>query len=304
MDKKYLEAVKKGDMETAQKMVYKAANSRGYGDDTSWKMQHTAPNSKDDVSLWGLKESGLIPNDFWAKPEYYTYTAEERESYYKVKRAVELTEKYKAEGKMRQGKPLISRIWVYRAVDKTMNTKEDYFRNGDWVTPSYDYAVNEGKMNPNGYRIIKHSVPIDMLYWDGNSIAELGYDDGNTYAYSDTKNNRKLLDAVTYDASGNVIPLSKRFNKKEYDVRYSVKDDKIKPIAKRVADDLLKEYDSEYDSSKLENEITDLYKKYANLFNGRNWRIYRRRIRQYDKGNSGKNIRKYASLRGGFVGPR
>ena len=220
-DSEYLELAKDPIKNEARlrEMVYEAAKKAGYTDDSSWRMEHSAPNSRDDVSLDKLKESGLVPNDFWEHPEWYTYTAEERESYYKVKKALERQEKLTSEGKTRD-----AYMWVYRAVDKTKNTKEDYFRNGDWVTPSYDYAVNEGKMNPNGYRIIKHSVSIKHLYWDGNSIAELGYDDGNNYAYADTLNNRKLLDAVTYDDGGNVIPLSKRFKRRNWDVRFSEKD--------------------------------------------------------------------------------
>lgn len=214
-DRTYLEAVKNGDMETAERMVREAAEKAGYTSDSSWRMQHKAPNSQEDVSLADLKESGLVPIDFWEHPEWYIYSSEERESYYKVKNAIEMLERRKAEGKHPD-----ARIWVYRAVDKTVNTKEDYFRNGDWVTPSYDYAVNEGRNNPNGYRIIKHSVSIKNLYWDGNSIAELGFDDGSNYAYKDTLNNRKLLDVVTYDDDGNVIPLSKRFNKKNSDIRF------------------------------------------------------------------------------------
>ena len=216
-DKAYLDAVNRGDMELAQQMVNEAAEKAGYTDDSSWKMMHTAPNAKDDVSLVDLKESGLVPDDYWDHPQWYQTSPEERESFYKVKAAIERQEKYAAAGKDRD-----ARIFVYRAVDKTRNTKEDFFRNGDWVTPSYDYAVNEGKSNPEGYRIIKHSVPIKELYWDGNSIAELGYDDGNTYAYADTKNNRKLLDPVTYDDYGNVIPLSKRFNRRKEDTNYSL----------------------------------------------------------------------------------
>ena len=220
-DNEYLELAKDPIKNEARlrEMVYEAAKKAGYTDDSSWRMEHSAPNSRDDVSLDNLKESGLVPDDFWEHPEWYTYSAEERESYYKVKKALERQEKLTSEGKTRD-----AYMWVYRAVDKTKNTKEDYFRNGDWVTPSYDYAVNEGKMNPNGYRIIKHSVSIKHLYWDGNSIAELGYDDGNNYAYADTLNNRKLLDAVTYDDDGNVIPLSKRFKRRNWDVRFSEKD--------------------------------------------------------------------------------
>lgn len=219
-DKDYLDAVERGDMEMAQRMVYEAAKQAGYTDDASWKMQHSAPNSKDDVSLYDLKASGLVPDDYWTHPHWYQTTPEENESFWKVKNAIETQESREAKGIQRD-----ATMWVYRAVDKTVNTKEDYFRNGDWVTPSYDYAVNEGGMNPNGYRIIKQRVSIKDLYWDGNSIAELGYDDGNTYAYKDTTNNRKLLDPVTYDDFGKVIPLSKRFKYRNSDVRYSLSED-------------------------------------------------------------------------------
>lgn len=218
-DTDYLAAVERGDMKTAQRMVDEAAQAAGYTDDVSWRMEHRAPNSKDDVSLLDLRESGLVPADYWERPEWYTYTPEERESFHKIKRAFEIADERQAKGTKR---PV--GIRVYRAVDKTKNKREDDFRNGDWVTPSYDYAVREGKENPDGYRIISHHAYLSDLYWDGNSIAELGYDDGEHYAYQDTKNNRKLLDPVTYDNYGDVIPLSKRFNKREFDVRYSKKD--------------------------------------------------------------------------------
>lgn len=198
-------------------MVREAAEKAGYSDDSSWRMQHMAPNSKEDISIAKLKGSGLVPDDFWQHPEWYTNTSEERESYYKVKKAIEIMER-----RVAAGKPAEAYMWVYRAVDKNANSKEGYFRNGDWVTPSYEYAVNEGKMNPNGYRIIKDSVNINHLYWDGNSIAELGYDDGNNYAYADTTNNRKLLDPVTYDYDGAIIPLSKRFKRRNYNVRFEL----------------------------------------------------------------------------------
>lgn len=85
-------------------------------------------------------------------------------------------------------------------------------------------------MNPEGYRIIQTSARLQDLYWDGNSIAEMGYDDGQNYAYKDTANNRKLLDAVTYDDDGNVIPLSKRFNKRDIRTRYSLRRNQSNPI--------------------------------------------------------------------------
>lgn len=216
-NEEYLNAVKAGDMETAQKMVDEAAKAAGYNNDLSYKMQHTAPNPEDgDVSLDKLRESALIPNDYWDHPEWYTFSQAERESFSKVKDALRRKDAY--EEKKSNAIPTIP---VYRAVDKEKNKRETYFRNGDWVTPSLDYAREEGIRNPNGYRIIHAKVPINQLYWDGNSIAEMGFHDGKYYAYKDTANNRKLLDPVTYDNEGNVIPISKRFKQKNFDPRFS-----------------------------------------------------------------------------------
>lgn len=221
LDREYFTALQNNDIETAQNMVNKAAENAGYSDDASWRMSHQAPNSKDEfsVSLNNLKNSDMLPNDYWEHPDWYTSSAEEREAFYKVRAAVERQERYDAEGKN-----AVASLRVYRAVDKTKNAKEDYFRNGDWVTPSKQYAINEGKLNANGYRIISHAVKIKDLYFNGDSIAELGFDDGRNYAYADTKNNRKLLDVATYDSDGEVIPLSKRFNKKNFEERYALDD--------------------------------------------------------------------------------
>ena len=216
LDRIYLRAVKYGDMKTAAAMVRAREEAMGYSNDESWKMDHRAPNSKDDVSLIDLKASGLVPADYWDHQEWYTSSPEEGESFRIIKAALELAERRKAEGNER---PV--GIRVYRAVDKTKNRLEGGLRNGDWVTPSRAYAENEGLDNPNGHRIISQYCLLRNLYWDGNSIAELGYDDGNDYSYKDTANNRKLRDVVTYDDEGNVIPLSKRFNKHEYDTRFS-----------------------------------------------------------------------------------
>jgi len=177
-------------------------------------MMHRAPNSQDDVNLVGLRESGLVPDDYWTKPEWYQNEASEWESFIAVKTAMRGMELRISKGK----DPGKQTIRMYRAVPK--GVKESSFRNGDWVTPSRQDAVLEGQMIPEGYRIISQMVQVKDLYWDGNSINEWGYDDGKGYAYKNTKNNRKLIDAVTRDDAGNVIPLSKRFNTRKDDIRY------------------------------------------------------------------------------------
>lgn len=214
-DDEYLQAVKDGDIEKAQKMVDSAARDKGYISGTEYRMMHQAPN-REDYNLASIKESGIVPDDYWTHPQYYQSDATERESFNKVNSAID---RQKRTGKK-------AGLSVYRAVPKDI--KDTNIRNGDWVTPSREYARMEGEGIPGGYRIISAIPNIDNLWWDANSINELGYDDGKEYAYKNTKNNRKLIDAITYDDDGNIIPLSKRFNSRSDDVRFSSQE-KIKP---------------------------------------------------------------------------
>lgn len=109
---------------------------------------------------------------------------------------------------------------MYRAVPS--DVKEESFRNGDWVTPSRMYAEHHIELQDwKGGRIIEQEVPVDDVWWNGDDINEWGYDDGKEYAYKNTKNNRKLLEPVTYDDNGNIIPLSERFNSEKADIRFS-----------------------------------------------------------------------------------
>lgn len=61
---------------------------------------------------------------------------------------------------------------MYRSVPS--DVKEGSFRNGDWVTPSYGYAVDNANVHGWGdnYRIIEQKVSVDEIWWDGNDIAE------------------------------------------------------------------------------------------------------------------------------------
>ncbi|RJR10437.1 hypothetical protein C4588_03265, partial [Candidatus Parcubacteria bacterium] len=212
-DADYMKAVESGDMETAQKMVDEAAKNAGYISINDYRMMHTAPDKTSGENLSTIMDNDILPKDYWTHPHYYQADATERSSFYKVKGAVEKQAKILKEG---SGRP--ATIWMYRAVPK--NIKDDNFRNGDWISPSREYAKLEGLGIPDGYKIIARRVNVSDVWWDANSINEFGYDDGKSYAYKNTKNNRKLVDPVTYDVTGAVIPLSKRFNPREYSPRY------------------------------------------------------------------------------------
>ena len=219
-------------LQQLQEMVTEAARKSGYISNDEYKMQHQAPDRTNE-NLATIMDNTVVPKDYWTHPQYYQYGGDEYSSFYKIKSAVELQKKFDADGNGKQ-----ARIWVYRAVPKTV--KEDTFRNGDWVTPSYEYAKSEGAGITEGYRVIKARKRLADLWWDANSINELGFDDGNGYVYKNTKNNRKLIDVITKDAAGNIIPLSQRFNPRKDDIRYSLDKsgaggDKL-PVAGEIVD--------------------------------------------------------------------
>jgi len=221
-DADYMAAVERGDMEAAQKLVNEAAAEAGYVSDSDFRMTHSAPNSADgfSVSLADVRESGMVPADYWTTPRYYLSDSMEFVAHSSIVSGFRSRD-LRLSGESKRN-PDDAGIVVYRAIPK--NIKESKIRNGDWVTPSMEYARNEGLSIPGGYKIISQRAKLRHLYWDGNSPAELGFDNGKGYAYKNTKNNRKLADAVTRDEDGNIVPLSKRFNARKEEEYFQGKD--------------------------------------------------------------------------------
>lgn len=237
LDTEYLDAVRKGDMEKAQKLVNEAAEAAGYSTDSSYQgtsaFNGSAPwgngyflTKEDRKEAWdngefeGESTLGDYINDdidggnleeLTNAASYRAADPMRKEAIDNVRNAIQKKSKT---------------ITMYRSVPS--DVKEGSFRNGDWVTPSRSYAVDNAKLHGWGdnYNIIEQKVPVDDVWFDGNDIAEWGYGREEDYvndtdfAYKNTKNNRKLLDAVTYDDNGEVIPLSQRFDPNKKDIRF------------------------------------------------------------------------------------
>ena len=230
LDKKYMDALAKGDDATAREMLDEAARRKGY-DDTESAYQGVgawaAPGNpgyesdkarRDDWESSGsdvnLEDMALgytpQPDDYFSHPERYSQnTPHGLESVKAINTAIDAIKNGEKDVKVK----------VYRAVPTSV--KEGKLRNGDWVTPSKKYADIHGNNRLEGkYRIIEDEVPATQLWWDGNDANEFGFDDGKAYKYKNAKNNRKLNDLVTYDDEGDVIPPSKRFNSRKSDIRF------------------------------------------------------------------------------------
>lgn len=256
LDTEYINAVKSGDMKKAQQMVNAAAAIAGYNSSSSYQgtsaFNGAAPYGN------GYFNSPEERKQAWdADPEHLEYEGDQTLGDY-IKNGIDVNnlsfialdprnlraaDNYRREAIENIRQAIQSKsdtITMYRSVPS--DVKEGSFRNGDWVTPSYGYAVDNASVHGWGdnYRIIEQKVSVDEIWWDGNDIAEWGY--GNEqdyvqdkdYAYKNTKNNRKSLDAVTYDNDGNIIPLSKRFNDALADVRYQRSGQTVSPAKVEV----------------------------------------------------------------------
>lgn len=256
LDTEYINAVKSGDMKKAQQMVNAAAAIAGYNSSSSYQgtsaFNGAAPYGN------GYFNSPEERKQAWdADPEHQEYEGDQTLGDY-IKNGIDVNslsfialdprnlraaDNYRREAIENIRQAIQSKsdtITMYRSVPS--DVKEGSFRNGDWVTPSYGYAVDNANVHGWGdsYRIIEQKVSVDEIWWDGNDIAEWGY--GNEqdyvqdkdYAYKNTKNNRKSLDAVTYDNDGNIIPLSKRFNDALVDVRYQRSGQTVSPAKVEV----------------------------------------------------------------------
>lgn len=187
-------------------LVNDRAQEKGFGK-PNYRMQHEAPNSKDEISQSIDNLKGLYPDDLYSSKgyQYYGtgYDAMDRKAWDILKRI--------------KGNP-DDTVTIYRAYPKGTGGA---ITNGDWVTIVRDYAVEHGEANLGGdYQIVSKDVKASEVFTNADSLLEQGYDNGLSEVVNDKKK-IKIDDLITYDDSGNIIPLSKRFNPRRNDVRFS-----------------------------------------------------------------------------------
>ncbi len=201
--------------EDVSKILKKKAKEKGYSNDGSYRMDHSAPNSTDGYSnsMDKIDKSYNSDGSIYSPKAAYYYG--EGRSY--DKKAIAIIQSARNNPR--------KMITVYRAVPS--NVKDTRVRNGDWVAIVKEYATEHGeRMFDGDYRIIENTFPAGELFSNGDSINEWGYDNGNANeVYKNTPNNVKLLEP-TYDDSGQLIPLSKRYDDSTKDIRYSLSENK------------------------------------------------------------------------------
>lgn len=192
-DTDYLDAVNRGDMETAQKMVNEAAKNAGF----TRKLYHgTASN----FNVFGFGRAGIFTTDNFDMAKTYGSNVI---SLYGKEGANILT--IDAQGSPHYAIKVSKDVLDFSEYP-LMRGKERYSTNDISLI-----AFREG------YDV----VVIENVY-DNYSIASDNKENGlgTDVVYKDP-NQVKSADPVTYDGKGNVIPLSQRFNTEKDDIRYS-----------------------------------------------------------------------------------
>ena len=259
IDAEYFAAVERGDLEEAQRIVNEVAKRAGYSVSSDYQgtsaFNGAAPYGNGYFLTKEERKEAWDNGDFEGESTLGDYIdngvdggnleALTSNSLYRHaddmrKEAIENVRDVIENGR--------NTITMYRSVPSSV--KEGKFRNGDWITPSRKYAEDNAELHGWGkdYRVIEQEVPVDEVWFDGNDIAEWGYGREEDYvndtdfAYKNTKNNRKLLDVITRDDEGNIIPPSKRFNSNNADERYQ-KGNSKKPLteAERTLRDAITE---------------------------------------------------------------
>ena len=220
IDSTYLDAVNRGDMETAQRMVDEAAKKAGY----TVKGLH-ATNAE--FTVFDINKTSS--ENFHGKGIYFTNSVRDVENNYENYEGPDPWQKI--EGR------------AYELVyDKYGISYEDTLTSDseiiDKLNECYDIAIDEFKKS--GRRITAYlrfdnplilekgmQIPNNYAGYDGivdkqvyENIGHSGMDEKTIHYVVFNPNNIKSADPVTYDDNGNVIPLSERFNPKNSDIRY------------------------------------------------------------------------------------
>ena len=244
-DSDYLDAVSRGDMETAQKMVDEAAKKAGYD---SPKLYHG-------TNRGGFTIFDDTKNDLAQKGFFFTTSADVAKSYFKGSNGTLYTEYVRmenplvVEGRRREWNALKFDIGDdakgYEAVQRkdgwweihTIEGRVEIERQVRWSTK--DAAVQAYKSAPYVHptKTVLNTTR-DIVRYAYNKGAHDGVIIKDTIDMGNINAKRKVstlyipfnpaqiksADPVTYDDNGNVIPLSKRFDSKESDIRYSDRD--------------------------------------------------------------------------------
>lgn len=276
LDAPYLDAVERGDMATAERMVREAA---------AIAMPNTKVVDKDGLPKVVYHGTGS---------EFYTFrnTSDINElgAGYYFSDSYEMAERYATDETLADNRFRVEALAFDIFTDEMGHSEEDYddIEFEDDYNEAYALAVERlfgnGRvmsvfLNIENPRILSRVSPdFDPVYQYGFNYHNEGamakrYNDGvidemfterhngltgNQYVVFNP-NQIKSADVVTYDDAGNIIPLSERFNPEKEDIRYSLRDDVRNILDAYDLGDDYRNYGTIHDVADRIEEVVDDY---------------------------------------------
>ena len=242
-DSSYLDAVNRGDMETAQRMVDEAANAAGY----TIKAYH---GTNADFTVFDKNRVGKGIDQYGAgfyfasNPDVTEgYGTKRYDTYLSIQKPIMLINKPGGKGKTLYDVRL-TQTQAYKILKQhplmydSENSPLGDFYDKYWEVGPKEWMVRDLAKQYDSIGLLDGDVILYRYY--PNELHEairgvLGYDGVQVYFDTDEMvderndyfyvawfdNQIKSSDPVVRDDNGNVIPLSERFNSKNNDIRYS-----------------------------------------------------------------------------------
>ena len=245
-DSEYLDAVNRGDMITAQKMVDEAAKKAGY----TIKAYH---GTNADFTVFDKNRVGK-GNDQYGAGFYFAsnpdvtegYGTKRYDTYLDIKKPINLISKPGGKGKTLYD-VRITQAQAYQILKRhplmydPENSPLGYFYDKYWEVGAKEWMVRDLAKNYDSIGLLDgdvilyrdypnelHEAIRDVLGYDGVQVyfeTDAMVDERNDYFYVAWFDNQmKSSDPVVRDDNGNVIPLSERFKADNNDIRYSDRD--------------------------------------------------------------------------------
>ena len=210
-DTKYLTAIARGDMKTAQKLVNIAAEETGY---IIGPVFHGSPNK--DFTQFNIPSQGFNSNVFGS------YIVSRNAAFFTADK--KSAEGYQTQGDRKSGSTrsfnLSGDFVDIRSgiSDALWNTLTARGVNGKWLDLLGASWELFDKEQDSGARLVK---TLQDMGYHGALISDTdGERDFDSYAVFDPTQ-IKLTDPATYDSAGDVVSLSERFDYQSDDIRYS-----------------------------------------------------------------------------------
>lgn len=256
-DRAYMDAVEHGDMETVKKLVYEAAKKAGYT--VSGHHGTNAMFNKFSPDFMGRNGLAFGPGFYFTTRRGTASSYEDSggriiDAYLKVEKSLSPDEKTMSYSQMRKFAKALAKVSKNQKISAltTLSLYSGSYTDIDIINNLW-YKARDDIRHEDFFGLLRETLGYDSVKADFEGANETFYVVFNA-------DQIKSSDPVTYDDSGNVIPLSERFKKENNDIRYSDRDpeqQKVTRLLEKENADLKEDVAHLRELVKLQSQVTD-----------------------------------------------